>query len=165
MKEYVFTIVGISLVCAFARMLSPENDEKGTQQYIKLLCGFLLLCAVIEPIVAAMSSLRNTENNVFDDILNLEVLLEEDYEKIYNGTLITYSEESVSEGLKEMLMSELRLGAEDIDVYVELVEAKDKFIAQRAVIELRGEGIFADPRDIEKYVNGTLGCECEIIYD
>ena len=158
MQGYVITLIGTVIICSLATMLAPE--ENGMLGYVKLAAGLCVLCVAIAP-------LSSFAREMFDFRLDGGFVADGEGDKnkwseIYEGSLISASEESISEGLSAMICREFGLSGEEIDVSVKLSgEGK----AQRATVTLAsGKAIFADPHRLIDYVTELLGCGCEIIY-
>ena len=163
MREYVIVLIGSVLVCSLAVMLSPEG-EKGMAQYVKLAAGLCVLCVLISPLTSFVSSISELieQNRSFDGIDNSL----DNFEKIYNESLLDASGEEIANALESMLCREFGFKNDEIDVYVELCEGEDGYLPECVTVALwqSANTLFADPHDIIEYVNGLLDCRCEIIY-
>ena len=127
MREYVIVLIGSVLVCSLAVMLSPEG-EKGMAQYVKLAAGLCVLCVLISPLTSFVSSISELieQNRSFDGTDNSL----DNFEKIYNESLLDASGEEIANALESMLCREFGFKNDEIDVYVELCEGEDGYLPE-----------------------------------
>ena len=161
MNGYITTLIGTVIICSLAAMLTPE--ENGMVGYVKLAAGLCVLCVAISPITSFVEAIDDfsIENGIVegDDV-------EINFEEIYNQSIVGASEESISQGLRDMICREFELDSDEIEVAVKLKDdGHGEYKTERAtVVFAGGKAILTNPHEVIDYVTGLLGCSCEIIY-
>lgn len=144
-------------------MLVPEGSGAGSKKYMSLVCGLCVLCVTIAPLSELVADVSSIGDGLLDGIES-PLPDGEDYSQIYGDSLIGAGEVNMSSGLKALLSRDLGIDETDIDVSVKLREGEDKYLPDKVTVFLYGKAVLCDPHEIIEYVNGLLGCECQVIY-
>lgn len=164
MKEYVLTLIGSALICSLTSMIAPEGK---LGKYIAFAGTLCILCVSISPIYSFISDILGAEADDLAEYIFGEYDRSDEDEgllDVYEENLMYMGADNMSQGLKSMLCRDMGIKADDIEVYVELIETEEKFIPKKVSVVLYKSAVFYDPREISEYVNSLLGCACEIIY-
>lgn len=162
MSGYITTLIGTVIICTLAAMLTPE--ENGMLGYVKLAAGLCVLCVAIAPVTSFVEAVQEfpSAGEFFED----GIVSENNFEQIYEESLLGASQESMSEGLREMICREFKLSSDEIEVFVKLKETESGSctIESATVMLAGGKAILTDPHKVIDYVTELLDCRCEIIY-
>ena len=164
MKEYVLTLIGAVLVCSLVSMIAPEGK---LGKYVTFAGALCILCIAVSPVYSFVSGISGTDHTDIAEFIFGEYNSDEENEvflDVYEDNLLEVGAENMSGALKIMLCRDMKLDAEHIEVYVELVEGEDKFLVSGVSVVLYDAAIFCDPEELSEYIDSLLGCECEIIY-
>ena len=164
MKEYALTLIGAVLVCSLVSMIAPEGK---LGKYVTLAGALCILCIAVSPIYSFVSEISGADAIDLVDYIFGEYDSDEENEvflDVYEENLLEVGAKNMSGALEIMLCRDMKLDAEHIDVYVELVEGEDKFLVNGVSVVLYDSAIFCDPEELCEYIDTLLGCECEIIY-
>ena len=156
MAQYLILIIGGCIIACSVCAISP----KGAKRYIRLICSLCLLCVIAAP----LSSID--AEDIFADIGIYSESVESGgiYDEIYANTIRAVNEERISSALKDMLVKDLSLDAQELCVSAVTVEEGGIISVSGVSVGLSGKNILIDPSEIILYVEEMLGCECEIIY-
>ena len=166
MKGYVMMLIGTVLICSVALMIIPEGK---IGKYVRLAGALCVLCVSISPLSSFIEALSGIDGNSLPDIIFGEGVLgdgegELSPSDVYEENLMSASSENISLALRSMICREIKVDAENIEVYVELIEGEEEYLPQKVSVVLYGSAVLTDPHLIEEYIDTLLGCECEIIY-
>lgn len=162
MSGYITTLIGTVIICTLAAMLTPE--ENGMLGYVKLAAGLCVLCVAIAPLASFIQAVQSfpSGDSFFEDSTGGE----NNFNQIYEESLLGASEESISEGLRGMICREFKLSSDEIEVFVKLkqTEGGECKTESATVMFVGGKAILTNPHDVIDYVTELLDCRCEIIY-
>ena len=162
MREFIFTLLGVSLVAGFASMLTPEGKGGGLRSYLGFACGLCALSVAVGPILSFIGVLAEDSTDFFGGISDGAAVY--DYEKIFDETLAVEGEEAVEIGLKSILCGEFGIKEENADVDVKLGYNGDSLTAESVTVTLRGKAVLIDAHGIAERVTSLLSCECRVVY-
>ncbi len=159
MRAYVTTLAALALLGAVMGMLSPEGDIK---KYVRLVSALCLLVALASPVISFVTALAE------GDWLNGEELgfseQTADYENVFEEALRNGSASVASDALTAELIQRFDLPDGSLSARVVLADG-DECSLSLVRVTLRAEAIFADPAAIIEYVNESLHCPCEVVYE
>ena len=162
MKEFILTLLGVSIVSGLASMLSPEGKGGGLRSFLGFACGLCALSVTVAPILSFIGMLASDDADVFYE--SHGALATFDYEKIFEETLTGEGERSLEEGLKSVLSAEFEIARENIDVDVILVNDGEEITAEHATLILRGDAVLKNAHELAERVRELISCECRVIY-
>ena len=81
MREYLTSLLSVSLLGGLLTMLSPEGDLK---KYVRLLCSLCLLCAMVSPLFSTFAEGELSLDHLWERMEPSESL---DYDEIYHQSL------------------------------------------------------------------------------
>lgn len=158
MREYLMTLIGVSLFCGVVGMLSPEGNIK---KYVRLLSALCVLSAIVGPLLSLGS----------EGVLSLEELVGEveetevDYEEIYNQALIMGGERQAADAIWSDLVQTFSIPGEALEVSVKFLAETEENTVMDVTLVLRDEAIFADPHRMIQYLEEQTACRCTVIYE
>ena len=169
MREDVLSIVGTALISSIAFMVAPEGK---LTKYVRLVGAFCVLCATVSPLYSFLSGISGLDKNSLPNVIFGGDIEDFDAQKtylegVYEENLMNAGADTVSDALKGLICRDLKLSADDVQVYVKLAERDGEFVPSEVHILLSGKAVFKDPRDIKDIILSLLGetCKCEIIYE
>lgn len=158
MKEYLFSVLGASLVAVAVIHILPDGAKSAKQ--LRLLVSLALLCTVAAPI----SGLTVDGVAEFFSSVTESGRVNVGAEEKYYSALTKTSATELESLLQSRISSELSLSKEDLAVTVEAEERDGVFCPTRVAVGLSGAAIFADPYAIEELVESLVGCDCDTYY-
>lgn len=161
MKEYIITLIGVSIFCGLVEMLSLS--EENFKKHIRLIASLCVLCVAIAPMGELINMIKNYDIEEESDIFEGEDINDKYYD-IYVSNLGEHTAESIEENTKRILADEFDMEHDDFDVIVLLDLSEEKFTVEKVSVLLYPKSIFKDPHKISDYISNLLKCECEIIY-
>ena len=157
-------LIGTSLVISFSAMLAPDDKTSGgTYAYVKFIASLCVLCVVISPLSSFVRNIASGE--LIEDVFyKTEDVYGEEYEGVYDKTLMAAGGESVAAGLSSLLCRELGVNADELSVYVELYEGEGEYLVKAVTVTLKKSAVLCDPQRIREIIEELCGCVCEIVY-
>ncbi|MBE6546753.1 MAG: hypothetical protein E7668_04870 [Ruminococcaceae bacterium] len=159
MRGYVTALLAVALLGAVIGMVSPEGDLK---KYVRLLCGLCLLATLASPVMGVIEALSDGE--LLGGALGDGGEQSEDYEAVFEAALRSGSATVAADALTAELAKRFDLPDGSVSAAV-ILEQGEACRVRSVRVTLFPEAIFADPTEIIAYVNDTLGCPCEIVYE
>lgn len=159
MQTYWMTLIAVALLNGVAELLTSAGN---LQKYVRLAGAFCLLCALVAPIGAWLSS------GVSDDVDRLFSSMETetvDYDEIYCASIRDGSERSAEIFIQQRLIEEFHLSSDALEVQVQTVSKNDKLELEQVTLILKDRTMPVDPRALISYVNETWNCACTAVYD
>ena len=163
MKNYIITLIAVSVFSGIVHILAPEASGDRLRKQIKLVTSLCILCIAIAPLAGLLRELEGANFDFLSKYTDREELGER-YEDIFKDSLRAHTAQSVAEGSEKLLGERFGLDGEDISVRVSVSELDDKFFVDSATVILYRTAIMTDPREISEYIETLLECECEIVY-
>ena len=163
MKEYFLILIGVSLICGFSSMLSPEGRGGGLSRAVNLASSLCVLSVVISPVHSLILEASSGEVEILSQMKaeygDVDVL-----EDIYCDKLTEESVSYAERTLEELLCRNFSISSDSISLLLEVERAGESVRVCGARVYLSGGAIFKDADAISKYVESSVGCECKIIY-
>lgn len=153
-KEYVFSIMIVSISCAALNILTPEGS--GTSKYVHFIAALVVSTVLLSPI----QSLVGVLPDIFDKGYSIPAYAEKNSEYLYTDTIISETIENIKNTLASQLYN--RFGYEACDLIIECDTSDSKNVAINEVTviyEKDNRFLFSDT---ENYIKELLGCECEV---
>jgi len=153
MGGYVISVVAVGAIGALVTLLSPEG-ELGKQ--VKVAVGIVLISMSISPLISMIRGLKGL------DISSLVPEYEEEkaeYESIFYEGYLAAEEKNAEEGIIAMLCERFGIDYSDISVSLRIVGESGSRRIERIFITLYGSAVWKDTEEIERYLEGILGCE------
>ena len=158
MREYIFSIIGASLIAAVITLFLPEG--KDISKYVKLLVSLAVICVIVNPFENASGGLTISE--WFSALIpNVEESAAQDK---YYGVLTDIGERELEKRLEDLICEKFSIGADDIEITVEAHEENGTLTLDRVAVGLYRAAVLKDPYEIEEYVSELVGCACETYY-
>ncbi len=162
MREFILTLLGVSLVSGLASMLTPEGKGGGLRTCVGFACGLCALSITVGPVISFIGALSDGGKVLFDGFS--EDLAVYDYEKIFDQTLAREGERVLEVELKAILCDEFQIEEKNIDIEATLCESEAGIEVERVILTLRGSAVLIDAHKISERVTTLLSCECRVLY-
>ena len=158
MSGFILTAIGVAMVVGVCRMLSPDGDTKKYLGFVGALC---LICALVTPVVGAISSWDTDLDGIFSTNDPEEDL----YDEIYKNSLANGAKDNAEMLICESLITQFDLPDGSLRVTLNISPDGDMYSVDSVKVTLKRVALFADPRDISEYINQELGCPCFVEYE
>ena len=161
MSEYVFTVIVVSVSIGLFHVLAP--DHNGIEKYVRIVGMLVILCVMVSPIT---DLIKNLDGDFFEDLkdkLTADKENTEDYDKIFQEYLESYSYNGIKGTIGDMLNKEFNIPKNEMDIRLSIDSATDSPTIKNVQILLSGNSIFQNPYKIEEYIKSKLKCECQVL--
>ena len=163
MRDYIITLLGVSIICGIIQILAPEGNGDGIKKHVKLISVLCVLCVAISPLGGVIEIFSSLDINISGELFGKQDLTE--YNDIYLNTLEIYNAESVSDTCEGLVCERFGIERKSFDISVSLTVCEESFSVNKAVLLIHSKGLMEDPEKIAEYLSSMLECKCEIIYD
>ncbi len=154
MKEYVISLISLSLFAAAILALAPKSQERHT----RLLCALCLICVMVSPVIGFVESVKGIDLGFLTD----GVEAENDYEKLFVESLSRLSAEQLEAELKKHVASEFAIKESDLDFTVGYKTLDGAMQVERIDLRLSGMALLKDPYKIEEYLARLTDVTCSV---
>ena len=161
MKNYLLTIILVSICIGILDIISPDNSK--ISKYTQTIGLLVILCVIISPISAVVKTIdegliNNIKNNMIIDTEEINNEYQNILNNYLNETSISALENQIDEILYERFdipstESEVKVITQYIDETIDIAEIK---------IALSGMSIFKNPYIIEEYFYNLLQSKCTV---
>lgn len=163
MREYVITLIAVSIICGIVQTLAPEGNGDGLRKYVKLASTLCLLCIIIAPVSVFIRELNDNGIALGEGWLEVEEL-DGRYEEVYKESIEGYTAAELEEICETEVSRRFEISGDIFDISVVIISENEMLKVERATLFLHKTTDKNDPRDIAEYISYMLECECEIIY-
>jgi hypothetical protein len=161
MKEYFMIVISVIFMGGIVVSLAPEGTG---QRYLRLLASLAVTGCIIIPLFSFLDGWQIDTNRI-SEMLAWGEESTQNYEEIYNNTILTEGARKASQELKNEIKQELALDSGGFDVTIITEDNGDEIYIARVELIIYPSGVAIDPHAIQKYVKERLGCECVVIYE
>ena len=162
MKDYLFTIILVSICIGIADVISPISN--GISKFTKAIGVLIILCVIISPISKIIQSIDEAFfNGIKDDLLIDEEDSKNKYEDILQNYLNEFSISEINTQIKDILNKEFSIPQEECKITVYTEEKNENLSISKIQILLLGKSIFKNPYEIENYFSNLLKCDCIVL--
>lgn len=164
MKDYIISVIIVSVCSGFATRIIPENSNSGTGKSIKFLCMLCVVSTLILPLAPALKNYSSIKSLVdsFLSVLDFEYdSTSEDYENMFNQSLNNVTTECVEDSVKKLLNEKFNISFDNMSVKAEIFAHKDgKYYISQITVILSDNAVWKNPYRIEELIKSTYGCDC-----
>ena len=158
MKEYIFSLIGASLIAGIVSLFLPEGSSNS--KAVKMLAALCVISVLAAPLSGA--SCDGDLSGIFDPILESTPQLGAEDE--YYGILTELGQKELEKKLTELICENFSIDENNISVSVEALADGGEFSVRRVAIGLHGAAVFCNPYDIEEFVTSLVGVDCDTYY-
>lgn len=157
MKEYLASVMAISIVSAVTSLLLP--DGKPSKKHLKFVIGTVALLIIFEP----LCGLFDASEGIW---IPPPVSVPSETDNDYLDAVIKNAESVIAADITEELFTLYRISERYVDVYVRLdaADTSDVKVAE-LIVTLKSYGSWADAKSIENYFSDKYDCEVNIAYE
>ena len=162
MGEY---FLGISLTVLLGGMILSLLPDANQKPYLRLICGAAVVISILSPISSIIGDFfdKSTANELLT-LFESSAEGEQNYDEIYNNTILSVGAEEASKRLESEIIQALTADDDGFDVSIIVVSNGDEICISHVEVIIHPSGFAINPHEIEKYVLQTLGCDCVIVY-
>ncbi len=154
MKEYVISLISLSLFAAAILALAPKSQER----HIRLLCALCLICVMVSPVIGFIESVKGIDLGALTD----GVKLENDYENMFVEGLSRLSADQLETELTRLVASEFDIKESELHFSVGYKTVDGAMQVERIDLRLSGAALLKDPYKIESYLARRTGVTCSV---
>lgn len=161
MKSYLLTIITVSICIGIYNVISPQF--RGFEKYSKMIGMLIVLCIIISPVKNFLSFFDDEAlEDMKDEIINRDDE-ENEYDKIFNDYLASYSIEELKSTIEERLFDNYQIPSDECEITISTEHLDGELTLSHIQILLSGKSIFKNPYTIEDYFSKLLGCTCSVL--
>ncbi len=154
MKEYVISLISLSLFATAILALTPKSQERHT----RLLCALCLICVMVSPVMGFIESLDGIDLGGLTE----GVESDGDFEKLFVESLSKLSAEQLRAELTGLVASEFGIKESDMTLTVGYTASDGGMRVERVDLRLSGAALLKDPYKIEDYLVRLTGVTCSV---
>jgi hypothetical protein len=160
MKEYFIVVITVIFIGGTIVSLAPEGTG---QRYLRLLVSLAVTGCIIMPLFSFFGG-GEIDTSGISDLLSWQEENTQNYEEIYNNSILKAGAREVENKLKSEILQALDGDYDDIDLRIVAEQKSGEIYIERTEIIIYPSGVALDPHFMENYVSERLRCECEVIY-
>lgn len=155
MKEYIISILVISIICFVAReLLSTSNMAK----HISFISGLCIFTVAIMPLISVIDGISDIS---FDEMLNGEEVATE-YESVFDSYIENAEIDLIKRDIRADLAKRFSLDESELKINIKY-DYRSEARLERVSVTLLGRAVFADSNAIKSYLDSRLSCETVVI--
>ena len=154
MKEYILSIIAISIIGVIAEIISPKGEGGGISRHIKLIIALLIVLACLSPLTLLIDGLR--ELNISGSFEISEDWRQE-LESIFHEQFSFSEIEYIKENIEDRLYREFGIKKEDCSISIRV--SADGNRLELIFLRLFGSAVWSDTNKIEDYLGSVFSCE------
>jgi hypothetical protein len=158
MKEYIFSLVCVSLVATVFKILCPRDAT--SQKSVRFLISIVIISAIFLP-SSRFGELLNTDYFAsFEEMLGSygEGTDNSDFSESFER----YGAEYVNAEIKKDVCKSFNVSESNCRTVASFEMKEGALCLERISVILSGKAIWKDPHAIEEYVRNTYGCACNV---
>ena len=151
MKDYIVSMLAISLICFVSRELMVGTRLEG---YIGFVAGICVFLVAIAPLISSIEKI----GEITIDPIYIDRTDSSEYESIFEDYIENAEIDLIKGGIRDEVCGKFDLDPSEIRIYISYNEGSDKRL-ERVTVNLLGSAAFANSNEIITYLEGWLGCE------
>ena len=158
MNTYIKSLLALSVVSGIINAVMSGQSK--LKKYLSYLTSLIMISILITPLFWLISSFDKIEEYISN--LSNNIKTEEIIENS-NSLIIKAGEESICNGIKNLVIT--KFGFEDTDVYVYLDCDKSNIDAVKinlVNVVLTNKASWSNTNDVEEYLTSTVGCKITV---
>ncbi len=155
MKQYLYSIVVISVTSALFRILCP--DSASLKKYFSFLTSAVLLCGAVAPISGLIKGFAGDS-----ELMGFDKLEAADYSAVWLESICRATEEECEYTIAAHICEKFGISEENISVGC-LMDTEDGNVRlSRLSVTLYSGALLKNPRQIESYLEETFKVPSEV---
>ena len=155
MKEYIVSMMVISIICFIAKELLSSSSMAS---HISFVCGICIFCVAIMPLVDSIEKIRDISFDVVDD----ESEMEQEYGSIFEDYIENAQIDEIKTQIRDAVSDKFSLDPSEVEIYLKYNSGSEKKL-ERVTVGLLGSAVFANSNEIKSYLDERLDCEIVVI--
>lgn len=156
MKNYLYSIVAVSVASSLFRAICPDNLS--LRKYFSFLTSVALLCATVLPISSLAEGLR-VGSGLFSSTLQTEA---QDYRAVWSEQISSMTKEETDKAILAHIRDRFDISEKNISVDCTLTEKDGNLMLNTVNVTLSSSALLKNPRQIESYVRELFGVDCTV---
>lgn len=154
-KQYIFSLMVISLASACVNMLTPDESE--TSKFVNFLVSAVVCVVLLSPIHSLLKTLPELLS------YDIEAYAEVDSdEAVYADSIINAAIDNIKRDISLSLQKKFSIDAEKIEIEYDSSDIENIVINKVVIFIQKGNKYISS--DICRYLSSLLSCECEVEY-
>lgn len=153
MKEYIISIIGVTVIGSLVSLLVPDDPSGGHAKGINLIIGLCVILVSVNPVKNIVHYINELDGSLLLEDTESE---SEKYSDIFDGAYENAEVENLKNGIFNILSERFEIDRSECSVNVGLSDNRD---LERVTITLYGTSIFKNTAEIEAYFGEILNCE------
>lgn len=151
MKDYIVSMIVISIICFVSRELLSGTRIAGHLSFISGICIFLV---AITPLVSLIEGI----GEISFDIPESGESGRAEYESIFEDYVENAEIDLIKSEIREMVCNRFSLDPSEVRIYISYNSASQTKL-ERITVNLLGSAAFANSNEIVSYLADRVGCE------
>ena len=158
MRDYIISLIIVSVIGSVVCLLSPEGEGGGLGKHTRLAVGLCVVLFCAMPVIGLVRSLTELDaNSLFPELSEEE---SQNFDKIFADSFNAAELDQVKEGVIAILQDKFGIDASECSISVAAGESDDgSRRIERIVISLYGSAVWTNTGEIEGYLFEIFGCE------
>lgn len=152
MKNYLYSIVAVSVASSLFRALCPNNVS--LKKYFSFLTSAVLLCATVLPISSLVSGIQ-VGSELFSAVERTE-----DYNAIWAEQLSSRTQKETERAVLAHICEKFGISDKNVQVSCTFSEEEGGLRLTAVDITLSRGALLKNPRQIESYAEQSFGVPC-----
>lgn len=157
MREYLLSLLVVSLILAVIGILAPDGEKGGLSKHVRLVAALVWICVLISPLSHIISDVRDWWNG---ELLSIEEEPARDYQEQALQALDQASKDYFCDMLTQVLEENFSLSPGTVRVQVFWSQGESEIKPEKITLLLSGSAVWQSPKEMEQFVKELIGCEC-----
>lgn len=153
MKEYIVSVICISVIGCIVSMLSPDGEGGGISKHMRLIFGICVVIVCINPIKDMVSYINEVDLGV---IVGTPEQESDGYGDLFDSAYGAAEVGNLKNGIKQMLFDRFGIDSSECEIGVVLTDDRE---LSRIAVTLYGGAVWKNTNEIEDYLGDIFNCE------
>lgn len=162
-KDYLSSLVIVAAAAGLISSFVPVGENSSMKKYINYAVALAVVIIILSPFKSALGMISSLDEYIILDSEKNKDNYEQEKEKT-DKWIIEKSQETIKEGIKNLLYDRFAIQREEAEVSLELdTSNQNSVVIRKIVIKLSGYAMWQNSGEIEQYIASLVKCDCEVI--
>ncbi len=158
MKEYVFSLVCVSLIAALFTLLCPEDAT--LQKGFRFVLVLVIMCAVFLPSESVKAILDGSYAENFEGLFGSQ---DEEFDAShFADSFEKYGAQYVNAQIKKDICAVFNIADSDCRIVSSFGMKDGGLYFEKITIMISGKAVWKDPHAMEDHITENYGCKCDV---